>query len=93
MKLSKPFIHSVYCSSVRTSASGSAWAANVASGVHHCWQIAQPLPLSQASKNFLAIVVIEVIADTSCLAIVPADSELSSQPVERQPQRHSTVLP
>jgi hypothetical protein len=61
MKLSKPFIHSVYCSSVRTSASGSAWAANVASGVHHALQTDQPLPLSQASKNCLAVLVIEIM--------------------------------
>jgi hypothetical protein len=49
----------VYCCKLFTSTSGSACAENVASGVQYALQLSQPLPVSQASKNFLAIPVID----------------------------------
>src|SRR5215472_279392 len=56
-----PAIQSAYCCRVFTSASGSACAENVASGLQKVLQASQPLPASQASKNCFATVVIESI--------------------------------
>src|ERR1700760_1002728 len=55
------FIHSVYCSSVLTSFSGEACAEKLAVGAQYWLQPAQPLPVSQASKNSSAILVIFAI--------------------------------
>src|SRR5258707_4880449 len=57
MNVSNPFIQSVYCSSVFKSASGSACAEKVAFGVQYSAHPCQPFPVSQESKNCLAIVV------------------------------------
>ena len=57
MNVSNPFIQSVYCLSVFKSASGSACAEKVAFGVQYSAHPCQPFPVSQASKNCLAIVV------------------------------------
>src|SRR5439155_1075912 len=61
-----PFIQSVYCCSVRTSASGSACAENVASGLQYCRQPSQPFPASHAAKKSLATaVIVDAIAHLS----------------------------
>src|SRR5215471_1590734 len=60
MKVRMPFIQSVYCCSVRTSANGSACAANVAPGLQYTLHPSQPFPVSQASKNFAAVSVIVI---------------------------------
>src|ERR1700730_6194599 len=57
MKVSSPFIQSVYSGRVRASASGSACAEKLAWGVQYAWHPSQPLPASQASKNCLATAV------------------------------------
>src|SRR6266404_1938537 len=57
MKVSRPFIQSVYSRSVRASASGSACAEKLASGVQYARHTSQPFPASQASKNCLATAV------------------------------------
>src|SRR5580704_13291983 len=56
-----PFIHSVYCASVFTSSNGSACAEKVAFGVQYVLQTSHPLPVSHASKNASATVVIDVV--------------------------------
>src|SRR5207237_2988410 len=57
MKVSSPFIQSAYSWRVRVSASGSACAEKLASGVQCARHTSQPLPASQASKNCLATAV------------------------------------
>src|SRR5436190_24359896 len=57
MKVSSPFIQSVYSRRVRASANGSACAEKLALGVQYAWHTFQPLPASQASKNCLATAV------------------------------------
>src|SRR5215472_2106772 len=64
MKDSTAFIQSAYCCRVRTSASGSAYAANVALGLQYALHPSHPFPVSHASKNFAAIPVIDVIGPT-----------------------------
>src|SRR5262245_30120605 len=60
----RPFIHSVYCSSVWTSARGSACAANVALGRQYALHTSHPFPASHASKNSRAIFAIDGMVAT-----------------------------
>src|ERR1700730_8130086 len=62
MNVSKPFIQFVYCSRVFTSASGSACAEKVAFVLQYVLHPSHPFPVSQASKNFWATLVIDVMA-------------------------------
>src|SRR5215470_14995057 len=61
MKPSRPFVQSQYLSSVFTSASGSACAVKVAFGWQYALQPSQPLPVSHASKNFMATSLIDMV--------------------------------
>src|SRR5262245_26278486 len=61
MKPSRPFIQSQYLSSVFTSASGSACAVKVAFGWQYVLQPSHPLPVSHASKNFMATSLIDML--------------------------------
>src|SRR6266511_5042899 len=61
MNVISPFIHSVYCCRLLTSASGSACAENVASALQYAWHPSHPCPASHASKNFFAVAVIGVM--------------------------------
>src|SRR5215212_8102084 len=72
------FIQSVYPSSVLTSRSGSAWAAKVASGAQYVLQPAQPLPVSQASKNDSATRVIDAMSPPPLWSRGPASDPISS---------------
>src|SRR3954451_18779839 len=63
MKVRSPFIQSVYSSSVFTFARGSACAEKVALGVQYSRHPCQPFPVSQASKNCFAML---VMSDIRC---------------------------
>src|SRR5215468_8029969 len=65
MKPSRPFIQSQYVSSVFTSAKGSACAVKVAFGWQYALQPSQPLPVSHASKNFIATSLIDISVSSS----------------------------
>jgi hypothetical protein len=56
-----PFIQSVYCASVFTASSGSAWAQNVAFGVHEARHASHPLPVSHMAKKSLAALAIDAM--------------------------------
>src|SRR5579862_4475012 len=66
-----PFIHSVYCARVFTSLRGEAWVENVASTLQNALQLSQPLPVSQASKNFSAMPVNEPMAILPLMRCAP----------------------
>src|SRR5437867_10182089 len=84
-----PFIQSVYCCSVRTSASGSACAENVASGLQYCRQPSHPFPVSHAAKKSLATaVIVDAIAHLSVM-VCAAPSQAGALPSE---QRRENLL-
>src|SRR5882724_955389 len=86
MNASKPFIQSVYCCRVFTPASGSACAEKVASGLQYALHPSHPFPVSQASKNFLAIPVIGV------MGLSPRESATLSRLVAFPYRRAMTVV-
>src|SRR5215471_6732567 len=65
MKVRRPFIQSQYVSSVFTSARGSACDVKVAFRWQYALQPSQPLPVSHASKNFIATSVIGIVLSFS----------------------------